>query len=217
MIVNARSGGLDLFSPETFDAPISAFRFPTAWSFRVQNPPTKGIGRSYLKTCLLISTLSEYLSFINAKNQYVPNVHFHSFIIKNYSPIVDFGLYHSEEAPPNTGNRGISVNILQPGVRKDLSFFYTQALLTGLSILSQNFDFVLHRTSIRMMIRQSILYIPSRYLSIPTRMTRCLGKFKSTSVSPTATQSVSGQNVSGPAANFSIAIILGQNVESRGR
>ena len=80
--------------------------------------------------------LSEYPSLINTENHYIPNIHPHSFIIKNYSPTVDFGLYHSEEGPPDAGNAGISVNILQPGVRKDLSVFYIQPTLNGLAVLS---------------------------------------------------------------------------------
>lgn len=53
-------------------------------------------------------------------NHYIPNICPHSFIIRNYSPTVDFGLYHSEEGPPDVANAGISVNVLQPGVRIDL-------------------------------------------------------------------------------------------------
>ena len=80
--------------------------------------------------------LSEYASLTEKENDSISDIYPHSFIIKNYSPTVDFGLYHSEEGPPDAGNAGISVNILQPGVRKDLSFFYTQPTLVGLGVLS---------------------------------------------------------------------------------
>ena len=60
---------------------------------------------------------------------YISNIHPHSFIIKNYSPTVDFGLYHSEEGPPDVEGAGISVNIMQPGVRIDLSSIPTQCQL----------------------------------------------------------------------------------------
>ena len=80
--------------------------------------------------------LSEYSSFVNTENYYISNINPHSFIIKNYSPTVDFGLYHSEEGPPDAVNAGISVNIVQPGVRKDLSVFYIQCTLNSLAVLS---------------------------------------------------------------------------------
>ena len=67
-------------------------------------------------------------------NPYTSNIRLHSFIIRNYSPTVDFGLYHSEEGPPDVANAGISVNILQPGVR--ISISYPQATLNTLTELS---------------------------------------------------------------------------------
>ena len=57
---------------------------------------------------------------LRQETYYISDIHPHSFIIKNYSPTVDFGLYHSEEGPPEVEHAGISVNILQPGVRKIL-------------------------------------------------------------------------------------------------
>ena len=80
--------------------------------------------------------LSEYSSLIDKENDHISDIYRHSFILKNYSPTVDFGLYHSSEGPLGAGNTGISVNILQPGVRTDLTFFYTQPTLTSLAALS---------------------------------------------------------------------------------
>ena len=80
--------------------------------------------------------LSEYSRFINTKTHYISDIHPHSFIIKNYSPTIGFGLYHGEEGPPDIGKTGISVNILQHGVGEGLSFFYPQPTLTGLAVMS---------------------------------------------------------------------------------
>ena len=65
--------------------------------------------------------LSECSVSINTLGYYLFDNHPHSFLIKNFSPTVDFGLYHSEEGPPDAEHAGISVNILQPGVREGLS------------------------------------------------------------------------------------------------
>ena len=79
--------------------------------------------------------LSEYPSLINVKAITYPISISNSFIIENYSSTVDFGLYYGEEAPPDTRNPGISVEILHSGVRQGLSFFYTQPMLAGLASL----------------------------------------------------------------------------------
>ena len=126
-----------------------------------------------LKTCPLMLPLGEYPSLINAKAITYPISISNSFIIENWSSTVDFELYYGEEAPPDTGNPEISVEILHSGVRQSLSFLYTQPMLAGLANLGWNFNFVLDKTSMRTMNRQLILIGSSRYQSIQTRLARC--------------------------------------------